>query len=953
MSARKAVMSAAKHTIAPYGTWSSPITPELLTSKSISFGELLTLKASSSDSASHLVYVENRPSEKGRAALISTPILTSKNPAANDLTKGLYNARSAVHEYGGGAITGSDANGSVIFASYKPNDFGVYRVKDVHNTSEPERITSQNPPLRYANFAAHPLKPHLIAAIQEDHTIDEPSKVITTLVLINAEEKTITTLHSGYDFYSNPAWSANGDFLAWVSWQHPSMPFWATEVWAARFVDEPSASPHLVGPQSLAGAKGEEVVHHPIWLPKSQSSAADTLILTSDRTGFSNPYKVAVKSKHDGITIKPLEAVLRVPLEADFHAPPWLLGNSSIIALTDDLLVCTLIRGSSESIALLTPSTGHLVELESAYVNYAQLRKVSSTSIAAIVGTPHVVPSVVIIDLSAAIAGKTRKIDQGKDVRLIQQSSDLVSSGQIPEEYLSTPQDIEFPTTLPDGTETTAHAIFFPPTNPKSSAPKGSSPPCILKIHGGPTGSASKHMALPVNFWTSRGYAICFVNYGGSTGYGREYMMRLMNNWGLVDVLDCAAAVKYLGSPRDAIAGRVSDAEANKWTQTAQEQRKNLQERYHSNGSVEVILKGHKVTWSGFDLAALPALSGAGALLSHSAAHLLPAFLTPIWALPALGAAGYLASKLFRAVLGESVWASPNFGLQLQTTRGFKVPFTNKTIVTSKSTQHIPRDRLLELGLYSAVKGWTISDYLAVGIRSHPLGPKNEKDVIESSVTRQQKVLFPNLAPRLPIVQRIYKALYPSLFPSSSNPLENAAKVPKLKQLPSRDAGSKPLPPLADPKKMIISGGSAGGFTVLACLSVHPTLFSAGTSFYGVADLKALAAESHKFESQYPFRLLSGTPEQVPEVYHDRSPLHHADKITAPLLVLQGSEDKVVPPNQARMMVDKIKSTPGGEGRVKYIEFEGEGHGFRQSQNVVTALVEEERWYRTRLGLDQ
>lgn len=648
------------------------------------------------------------------------------------------------------------------------------------------------------------------------------------------------------------------------------------------------------------------------------------------------------------------------PLYPHTHLyPPTPPLSSSIVALTPDLLACTLTRGSSDSLALLVPSTGLLTELESPFVGISQLRRVSASSIAAIVGKSNEVPAVVVIDLADAIAGRTR-IDESRHVRLLARSSDLVSSDAIPSSFLSIPRDIEFPTTLPDGSRATSHAIFFPPTNPHFRAPAGSSPPCILKIHGGPTSSAPKQMALQINYWTSRGYAVCFVNYGGSTGYGRQYMLRLMDNWGVVDVQDCAAAVAYLGSPRDVYKTRVSDEDANAMTATAKEQFKSLETRYDSNGSVQVILSGHAVDWQALDVVALPAVAAAGAFLAQSSAtamsylhHLLPA----AWTLPAAAAASataYVAYKLATAVLSESAWASRNFGIQLETTRGFRVPFTNRRIALSRTTQHVPRDRLLDLGLFSAVSAWTIRDYLAVGVRSHPVHDA-PVSTSSSAVLRAQRILFPHLAPRLPVIKHIYKALYPALFPASSNPVEAAAaaKIPNLKPLPAATAApTTPLPPLADPTRMLISGGSAGGFTVLACLSLHPRLFAAGTSSYGVADLTALAAESHKFESQYVYRLLSGTPEQVPQVYHDRSPLNHAHKITSPLLVLQGSEDKIVPPNQARMIVDKIKQQKGGDERVKYIEFQGEGHGFRQSQNVITALVEEERWYREKLRLD-
>lgn len=316
-----------RRTIAPYGTWSSPITPELLTSKAISFGELLTLP-NPQGKASHLFYIENRPSEKGRAALISHNLASA---ISTDLTRGQYNARSGVHEYGGGALAGSQKDGSVIFTDYKPNDWGVYRIR---NPLDPysdtvERITpDSHPALRFANFAPHPLHPHLIAAVQEDHTIDEPSKVINSLVLINAETKHITTLHSGFDFYAHPVWSPNAHLLAWVTWQHPSMPFWATQLWVARS-QQNGDDIQLTNAQAVAGHEGtDQVVHQPLWLPTEDvSDPSNTLVFTSDTTGYSNPYKVQITAAETGIRVDSPASILHRPVQADFLAPAWTLNK--------------------------------------------------------------------------------------------------------------------------------------------------------------------------------------------------------------------------------------------------------------------------------------------------------------------------------------------------------------------------------------------------------------------------------------------------------------------------------------------------------------------------------------------------------------------------------------------------------------------------------------------------
>lgn len=486
--------------------------------------------------------------------------------------------------------------------------------------------------------------------------------------------------------------------------------------------------------------------------------------------------------------------------------------SSHFVALDGEVIVSVLIRGSTETLAIVSVSSGRVVELSSSYIAFGQLRKVSTTSIAAVAAKSDAPSTVVIIDLKKAIKGSSTSIDD-EDVLFIKASSDLISSGQIPASFLSIPEDFEFPTTLPDGTPTTAYGILYPPTNPHFSAPRGSAPPCIFKIHGGPTSAASKTMSLEVNYWTSRGYSVCFVNYGGSTGYGREYMLRLNNNWGLVDVLDCCAAAKYLSSRR--LPKADEGKQVREMTATAQAQWKALEERYDSSGSVRVTLKNHKKQWSLLDAVALPATTGLAAVLPYLQA--LPSNASILTA-PLVAGAAYIALKS-TSVLSEAVFASPALGLQFETTRGLQLPFLSGPLFQRTSATHVPRDRVLDVMVNTTVKGWTIRDYLAVGIRSHPMGQASAKPG-EKAITRSLEVLFPNLEPRLPIVERIYKAIYPVIFPSSSNPVANATNVPPLRSHIEEDVEAK----LGTPRirDAIISGGSAGGFTVLACLTKHP-----------------------------------------------------------------------------------------------------------------------------------
>lgn len=954
-------------TVAPYGTWQSPITPDLLTRGSISFGELAVVPSSPSTSESlRLAYIENRPAEKGRAAVVVTEL--RPNAPSSDITQGQHNARSAVHEYGGGALTVSPVDSAILFTDYKPGDYALYRVvvSADGKSPQPERVTPPNAPMRYAQAVRHPHQPHFLLAVQEDHTIDEPSKVINTLVIIDAQKQSVKVVAQGHDFYASPSWSPDGKAVAWLTWDHPEMPFWATELWVAAF-DREAVS--LGGSQSVEGSQGGTVVQSPVWLDDH------SLVFTSDaQSGFSLPYKVAVHADASrGIKVGPIKALLRHNIDADFVKPAWTLNNSTVVPLSSDVLACVLTQGSSASLALLYASTGKLVRISTPYREFKQLRRVSTQQIVAVASDATEPAAIVLFDLSSALSSGAQDVRLNTDaMTVIKQSSDLISSGQIPREYLSSPTEITFPTVLPPtGEPALAHAILFPPRNPHFVAPKAASPPCILRIHGGPTSASSGgELSWETNFWSSRGYSVCFVNYGGSTGYGRDYMLRLNNRWGLVDVQDCVSAVKYLTSTPSSKASNgaaLPREEPQQMTRVAREQWRHLEEVYDpANGTVSVTLQRPKTdsTWGWLDLLTFPLAIAASAGLAHSllastpvlSAH--PALATA--GLTAAGLTGYLG--LFKsAALSESVFASSTLGLQLETKFGFALPsfLGGHRLPLSTRRSHIPRDRILDVVLNSSIHRWSVRDYLAVGIRASPLEDSDggEKAALAGTATsassRRLQVLFPNLEPRLPIVERIYRAIYPVLFPRSSNPLANAkAPIPQLQRTGAAPATVSPSsPPMADPKRMIISGGSAGGYTVLACLTDHPNVFSAATSKYGIADLKALAGESHKFESRYPFQLLGGTPEEVPEVYRDRSPISKVDRIRTPLLVAQGSEDKVVPPNQAEMIVDAIKRQEGGEDRVQYLLFQGEGHGFRQRENVIKMMEEEEAWYRSKLNL--
>jgi len=153
---------------------------------------------------------------------------------------------------------------------------------------------------------------------------------------------------------------------------------------------------------------------------------------------------------------------------------------------------------------------------------------------------------------------------------------------------------------------------------------------------------------------------------------------------------------------------------------------------------------------------------------------------------------------------------------------------------------------------------------------------------------------------------------------------------------------------LADPRRLIVRGGSAGGYTTLAALTFHPGAFTAGACYYGISDIEILARDTHKFESRYLDTLVGPYPASR-TVYHERSPIHFVDRLGCPLILFQGLEDRVVPPNQSEMMADAVR-TKGLP--VAYLAFDGEQHGFRKAETIIRSLEAELFFYGAVFGFE-
>jgi dipeptidyl aminopeptidase/acylaminoacyl peptidase len=619
--------------VAAYGSWVSPVTAEGLANGQIALGDLRNANQK-------LYWTESVPAAGGKIAVFSLGL----DGVAAGLTPAGSNARTRVHEYGGApfVVAGDD----LYYSEFA--DQRLYRLKPGGN---PLPITPEG--YRYADCTVMPSKgaPQALICVREDHT--DKSNVRNALVRLTLPQGGAgEVLYGDSDFVSYPRISPDGRKLAFIAWNHPRMPWDGTELKVATF-----SAQGIDAPISVAGSTQESVLE-PQW------DANGDLYFISDRSGYWNLY-----SWRDG-RVHPAW-----PKAAEVGGPLWAFGQANYVLLGDGRAAVRFSEKGSDRLALLNLKDGSARVLDLPFVSYAHLTPIDADHVAAIAGSATTPRAIVRIDLRNGTSQSLR--DTGKAL--------------LPPAAVSVAVPIDFPS----ANGRTAHAFFYPPLNPAYQAPKNTLPPLLTFVHGGPTAQSEPAYASRIQYWTSRGFGVVDVNYGGSTGFGRAYRRELNGNWGVVDVQDVIAAARYLAS-----SGRV------------------------------------------------------------------------------------------------------------------------------------------------------------------------------------------------------------------------------------------------DPARMAISGGSAGGFTVLAALS-SSDVFKAGADYFGVSDMTALAKDTHKFESRYLDSMIGPLP-QAQAVYDSRSPLNHLDGFKAPLIVLQGADDPVVPPNQSAKIVEALRAR---KVPVAYILFPGEGHGFRKPENTIRSLQSELSFY--------
>ncbi|MFV2062776.1 MAG: prolyl oligopeptidase family serine peptidase [Chloroflexota bacterium] len=623
----------------PYGSWPSPISVDMAVGASRGLSEPRT-------DGADLYFLESRPLEAGRVVLMRR----ATDGSCSDVVPADLNVRTRVHEYGGGAYAVQD--GIIAFSEFAGNRLMLKR-----RDGEPRALTS-DPALRFADMEIDSGRDRVIAVLEDQRDSDHEARNL--LCAVSMADGSLVELETGHDFYSDPRVSPDRERLAWLSWDHPRMPWDGTDLWVANI----DADGTLAAPIHVAGGPRESIAQ-PRWAPDG------SLLFFSDSSDWWNLYRW--RESESGV------AAL-APMDAEFAGPQWVFGLSDY-GIDDDGTIVASAHGPDGSRLLALAPDGPQRELQIDATSISDVW-VAGGVVTLLAGSPTQPARLVQLDLGSGSVTRVRD----------------TSTLDVDVAYLSTPRHIEFPSS--DGRS--SHAWYYPPANPEFQAPAGEAPPLVVMSHGGPTSSAKTSLSLARQAFTSRGFAVVDVDYGGSSGYGRAYRDQLHGTWGLIDVDDCA---------------------------------------------------------------------------------------------------------------NVAIW-------------------------------------LVEQGL-------------------------------------------------------------------------------------------------ADRDRLAIRGGSAGGFTTLAALCFRD-VFSAGTSFYGVADLEALKRFTHKFESHYLDWLVAPYPEQL-EIYRERSPIHHVDGISCPLLVMQGADDLVVPQAQADEIVAALerKDLPHA-----YLLFEGEGHGFRRAVNQRRALEAELSFYAQVFGFD-
>lgn len=471
--------------IAPYGEWQSPISSDLIVSASIRLVEIVP-------GGDTIYWIESRPTDGGRYVLVRY----NADGTTTDITPTPFNVRTQVHEYGGGPVVIDED--TIYFTNF--DDQRLYIQEGL--VAEPRPLTPKAD-IRHADLILDKAHRRIIA-VREDHTGE--GEAVNTIAAVDIDGNDLESggqiLVSGNDFYSAPRLSPDGTQLAYLTWNHPNLPWDNVDLW----VTDVNPDGTLGEATKIAGEK--ESIFQPEWSPDG------LLYFVSDRTNWWNLYR------WDGEQVEQV-----IEMEAEFGLPYWNFKARTYAFQSIKHILCTYVQNGIWHLVRLDTATGDLTPIKTPYTAINDIHTIAGQAVFK-AASPTEPFAFVMLNLSS-----------GK-INVLRRSNKL----NIDSDYISKPEPIEFPTE----NDRTAYGFFYPPTNKKFAAPESELPPLRVISHGGPTGATHGIFNPGIQYWTSRGFGILDVNYGGSTGYGREYRRRLYGEWGVIDVDDCINGARYL-----------------------------------------------------------------------------------------------------------------------------------------------------------------------------------------------------------------------------------------------------------------------------------------------------------------------------------------------------------------------------------------------------------------------
>lgn len=474
-----------------YGNWPSPITAEMLTQQSAKLSEP---QACGRD----LFWLESRPAEKGRNALVQFADGTRKDVLAEPRS-----IRTRAHEYGGASYLVTPER---IFCVLDADQriYSIDRATQSLTALSPEAPLAFENKWRYADFCWDKTRQRLIC-VREDHSIadhnaipkiDERSEIVS--IDLNGK---VNILVTGADFYSNPRLNSTGDKLSYLCWNHPQMPWDGTECYCADL----NSSGDIIGTHLIAGSKTESIFQ-PQWSPN------DELFFVSDRNNWWNIYRYSKQ----GVEIV-------CDMAAEFATPQWVFGMSTYGFLNDQKIFCCFSKDGQWNLGVINIAQKTLAKIQNEFKDITSIHCYNQQAY-----------------FLAASATQSSSLYRFRN--LLIESILPLHVNQLSSDDIAQPEAISFATSDNE----IAHGFYYTPKNKNIIAPENIKPPLIVMCHGGPTGATETSLNIKIQFWTSRGFAVLDVNYRGSTGYGRQYRDRLKNNWGVTDVIDVCSGANYL-----------------------------------------------------------------------------------------------------------------------------------------------------------------------------------------------------------------------------------------------------------------------------------------------------------------------------------------------------------------------------------------------------------------------